>query len=174
MSAKKSPVQPKPKAVAKKRTLKSEPTGRSRPTTVKGYLESLPPDRRAVIAAGRKFVQANVPKGYTEFMNWGVINWGIPLTQFPNTYNGQPFTYVALAANKHNVSLHLMGCYANPKQIDFLRDEFKKAGKKFDMGKSCLHFRTLDDLDLKSVAKVIGSVTPAQFLAMYKKVKGLN
>ena len=67
-----------------------------------------------------------------------------------------------------------MGCYANPKQTAFLKDEFKKAGKRFDMGKACLQFKTLDDLELKSLGKVIGSVTPGQYLEMYKRVKGLD
>jgi hypothetical protein len=50
----------------------------------------------------------------------------------------------------------------------------KKAGKKFDMGKSCLRFKSLDDLELKSLGKVIGSVTPGQYLEMYKRVKWLD
>jgi len=37
-----------------------------------------------------------------------------------------------------------------------LVDAFKKAGKRLDMGKCCLHFKELDDLELISVAKVIG------------------
>ena len=168
-----SPMAAKKKPTVRKKATETEPAWKSRPTTVAGYLESLPPEKRAVVTAGRKLVRANIPEGYAEFMNWGVINWGIPLSEFSNTYNGQPLCYVALGANKHNASLHLMGCYANPTQIAFLKDQFKKAGKRFDMGKSCLHFKTLDDLELKSVAKVIGSVTPAQYLAMYKKVKGL-
>jgi hypothetical protein len=145
----------------------------TRPATVAAYLASLPAEKRAVIAAARELVRTNIPAGYAEFMNWGVINWGIPLKQFATTYNGQPLCYIALGANKNNVSLHLMGCYGDEKQTAFLKDEFKKAGKGFDMGKSCLHFKTLDDLELKSVAKVIGMVTPAQFLEHYKKAKGL-
>jgi hypothetical protein len=174
MAAKKSPARPKPKAAARKKAAKSKPAWKSRPTTVDGYLESLPAEKRAVIAAGRKLVQANIPKGYAEFMNWGVINWGIQLSEFSNTYNGQPLCYVALGANKHNASLHLMGCYANPKQTAFLKDEFKKAGKRFDMGKACLRFKSLDDLELKSLGKVIGSATPTQYLEMYRRVKGLD
>ena len=42
------------------------------------------------------------------------------------------------------------------------------------MGKSCLRFKSLDDLELKSLGKVIGSVTPGQYLEMYKRVKGLD
>ena len=184
MAAKRSPARPKPKATvgkraakpnsAGKKTARSTPAWKSRPTTVDGYLESLAPETRAVIAATRKLVRANIPKGYAEFMNWGVINWGIPLAEFSNTYNGQPLCYVALGAHKSYSSLYLMGCYGNAKLTDFLKDEFKKAGKRFDMGKSCLHFKSLDDLELTSLAKVIGAVTPGQYLEMYKRVKGLE
>jgi hypothetical protein len=52
-------------------------------------------------------------------------------------------------------------------------DAFKKAGKRLDMGKCCLHFKELDDLELTSVAKVIAMSTPKEYLAYYKRVKGL-
>jgi len=100
-----------PKPATKKKAVQSEPGWKSRPTTVAGYLESLAPETRALIAATRKLVRANIPKGYAEFMNWGVINWGIPLSEFSNTYNGQPLCYVALGAQKNYSSLYLMGCY---------------------------------------------------------------
>ena len=142
--------------------------------TVAEYLARLPDEKRAVIRAARKLVRTNIPKGYAEFMNWGAINWGIPLSEFSNTYNGHPLCYIALAAQKNYCALYLMGCYGDAKQTAFLKDEFKKAGKKFDMGKSCLRFKSLDDLELKSLAKVIAMVSPKQFLDHYKKVKGLS
>lgn len=146
----------------------------ARPTTVAAYLDSLTPEKRAAISAARKLVNANIPKGYAEFMSWGTINWGIPLAEFSNTYNKQPLCYVALGANKNKNSLHLMAAYWNPKEIAFLKEEFKKAGKTFDMGMACLHFNTLDDLELKSVAKVIGRVSKEKYLASYKKLKGIK
>jgi hypothetical protein len=65
-------------------------TKAARPTTVAAYLASLTPEKRTVIEEARAFVRRHRPKWYAEFMNWGVINWGIPLEQFSNTYNGQP------------------------------------------------------------------------------------
>ena len=51
----------------------------------------------------------------------------------------------------HNSS----GEYTTPFSEKLLVDAFKKAGKRLDMGKCCLHFKALDDLELTSVAKVI-------------------
>ena len=41
------------------------------------------------------------------------------------------------------------------------------------MGKCCLHFKKLDDLELTSVARVIAMSTPKEYIAYYKRVKGL-
>jgi hypothetical protein len=152
----------------------------TRPTTVAAYLASLTPEKREVIDKARAFVLEHLPKGYTEFMNWGVINWGIPLEQFSNTHNGQPLTYVGLGALKSYNSMYLMGAYEStsgkytpPFSEKELADAFKKAGKRLDMGKCCLHFKSLDDLELTSVAKVIAMSTPKEYIAYYKRVKGL-
>ena len=153
----------------------------ARPATVADYLDFLTPEKRAVIEEARAFVHKHIPTGYAEFMNWGVINWGIPLEQFSNTYNGQPLCYVGLGAQKNYNSLYLMGAYSTsngeyttPFSQKLLVDAFKKAGKRLDMGKCCLHFRKLDDLELSSVAQVIAMSTPAEYLAYYKRVKGLK
>jgi hypothetical protein len=155
---------------AKKSVSKSKA---ARPTTVAAYLAGLTPERRAVIDGARAFVQKHIPKGYAEFMNWGVINWGIPLSEFADTYNGQPLCYVGLGAKKSYNSYYLLGAHDGSKGAKVLAEAFKKAGKRLDMGKCCLHFKTLDDLELTSVAKVIGMHTPKQFLAYYKRTNGL-
>ena len=146
----------------------------ARPTTVAAYLASLPPEKRAVIEAARALVHKHIAKGYAEFMNWGVINWGIPLEQFPNTYNGQPLCYVALGAQKNYNAFYLMGAHDESNGAKLLADAFKKAGKRLDMGKCCLRFKQLDDLELASLAKVIAMSTPKDYLDYYMQTKGLT
>ena len=81
----------------------------SKAQTVPEYLAELPAERRAVIAAVRKVVRKHLPKGYVEAMNWGMICYEIPLKRYPITYNKQPLSYAALAAQKNNYALYLMG-----------------------------------------------------------------
>ena len=157
------------------------PSKTARPATVAAYLASLTPEKRAVIEEARALVRKHIPKGYAEFMNWGVINWGIPLDEFSNTHNGQPLCYVGLGAQKSYNSLYLMGTfdaatgkYTSPFSEKLLVDAFKKAGKRLDMGKCCLHFKALDDLELTSVAQVIAMSTPKEYLAYYKRMRGLE
>jgi uncharacterized protein YdhG (YjbR/CyaY superfamily) len=133
------------------------------------YLNELPEDRRAVIAELRKLIRKNLPKGYDEAVNFGMLCYQIPLERYPDTYNKQPLGYVALASQKNYYALYLMGAYMDPKQEAALKDAFAKAGRKMDMGKSCLRFRKLEDLPLDGVAKVIASTPPEKFIEMYEK-----
>jgi hypothetical protein len=114
--------------------------------TVQAYLDELPEGQREVVSRVRDLILANLPEGYQESMNWGMITYEIPLERYPKTYNKQPLGYIALAAQKNHYALYLMGCYADSEQEVQLRQGFEQAGKKFDMGKSCLRFKKLEDL----------------------------
>ena len=146
----------------------------ARLTTVGAYLASLTPEKRSVIEEARSLVHQHISKGYAEFMNWGVINWGIPLEEFSDTYNGQPLCYVGLGAQKNYNAFYLLGAYDGSNGAKLLADAFKKAGKRLDMGKCCLRFKKLDDLELTSVARQIAMSTPEDYIAYYKRTKGLT
>lgn len=141
---------------------------RSNAATVEEYLQELPAERRAVVAAVREVVLRHLPDGYREAMSWGMIGYGIPLERYPHTYNRQPLAYAALAAQKHDYVLYLTHVYASPERRQRLEEAFRAAGKKLDMGKSCLHFRRLDDLPLDVLAEVIASTPPEQYIAEYE------
>lgn len=138
-------------------------------STVSEYLASLPEDRRKAIAAVRAVIRKNLPKGVVETMNWGMIAYEIPLKTYPETYNGQPLMYAALASQKNHMSLYMHGIYGD----EALRERFETAyhatGKKLDMGKGCVRFKTVDALPLEVIGEAIGSVTVDQYLAHYEK-----
>jgi uncharacterized protein YdhG (YjbR/CyaY superfamily) len=143
----------------------------SRAATVDEYLAELPPERRAVVAELRALVRRHLPAGYVEAMAFGMIGYGIPLADYPNTYNGQPLSYVALAAQKRHYALYLMGLSPDGADEARLRDAFARAGKKLDLGKSCLRFASLDDLPLDAVGEAIASTPPAAFIARYEALR---
>lgn len=141
---------------------------RNKAVTVDQYLNNLPQDRRAIIEELRDLILRNLPQGYREAMNWGAITYEVPLERLPDTYNGQPLCYIALAAQKNYCSLYLMTVYGNAKQAAWFKQEFKKAGKKLDMGKSCVRFRTLEDLPLSVIAQVVASTPMDKYIAWYQ------
>jgi uncharacterized protein YdhG (YjbR/CyaY superfamily) len=136
--------------------------------TVENYIEALPEDRRSAIETLRRLVLANLPEGYVEAFNWGMIAYEVPLEMSGKTYNGKPLLYAALASQKNHLALYLNCIYASPGSREKLEAAFRAAGKKFDMGKSCLRFKRLDDIELDAVAEAIRSVTPAELVAASK------
>ena len=140
----------------------------SKAPTVSQYLASLPADRRKIVGAVRKLIKANLPAGYKETMGWGAICYSVPLSVLPDTYNGEPLCYAALAAQKNYCSLYLMSVYGDAVRAKAFKAAFAKAGKKLDMGKSCVRFKTLDDLPLDVIADTIAATPMAKYVAAYK------
>jgi len=142
---------------------------RSTARTVEQYLAALPEERRATLSAVRQHVLRHLPQGYEETMSAGMIAWVIPLQRFPKTYNGQPLWYAALASQKNYCALHLVRAYGDPTQTARLRQAFARAGKKLDMGKACLRFKRVEDLELDVIGEVIASTPPEAFIALFEK-----
>jgi hypothetical protein len=146
----------------------------SKAKTIQAYLSELPEDRRAIIRAVRDVIVQNLGPGFVEVMNWGMICYEVPLSRYPDTYNKKPLGYAALAAQKHYCAVYLTGIYQNAQTLAEFRAAFARAGKKLDMGKCCVRFKTLDDLPLDAVGKVVASQTLDDFLAMYEKMRSLT
>jgi Domain of unknown function (DU1801) len=133
----------------------------SKETTPSGYLASLPADRRAVIAAVRKVIRANLPEGYVESMNWGMLSYEVPLKRY--------LCYIGLAAQKNNFAVYLMNVYADPKRFARLKAWYDANGKRFDMGKCCLRFKRLDDIPLDIVGEIVASTPVDELIAITEK-----
>jgi hypothetical protein len=136
--------------------------------TVSAYLAALPPDRRAAVRTVRKTILEHLPSGYEEGMQYGMISYFIPLARYPVTYNGKPLAVASLAAHKCYLSLYLMSVYGDRKLERWFADAYRKSGKKLDVGKACVRFRTLEDLPLDVVGEAIARTPPDEFIAMYE------
>ena len=134
------------------------------PASVSEYLSSLPADRRDSIEQVRRVILKNLPKGYEEAINWGMLVYQVPLSRLPETYNGQPLCYAALAPHKNYISLHLMNVYGDGMIADWFKSAFRASGKRLDMGKSCVRFKTADDLPLDVVGEAIARTPSDAFV----------
>jgi hypothetical protein len=150
---------------AKKTTARQSTTRKTTAKTVDNYLAGLPADRREVLSAMRTMIKQHLPSGYQEAYNWGMISYEVPLERYPKTPNGQPLSYLALAAQKNYFALYMLGAYSDTSQRKTLEQAFAESGKRLDMGKSCLRFRRLDDLALAAVGQVIASTPVDAFIS---------
>lgn len=139
--------------------------------TVQEYLDNLPADRREAVATVRDTINAHLPDGYEEVMEWGMISWQIPLADYPDTYNKKPLCFASLASQKNHLAVYLMGLYSESEDEAWFRQQYADAGLKLDMGKSCIRFKTLDDVHLPAIAGAIERVPPAAFIDRYEQTR---
>ncbi|MCH7663168.1 MAG: DUF1801 domain-containing protein [Chloroflexi bacterium] len=139
--------------------------------TVAEYLTELPENHRDAMETVRAVVLENLPAGYEETMNWGAITYQVPLEIYPDTYNKQPLVYAQLASLKNYMTLYLMGIYGAPATADKFETAYRATGKRYDVGKSCVRFRSLDDLPLPLIAETIASFPVDEFVSMAKAVR---
>lgn len=138
-------------------------------TTVAQYLAELPADRRTAIEAVRQVILDNLPVGYEEAMNWGMITYQVPLDRYPDTYNGRPLAYAALASQKNHMAVYLSGIYADAATRQRFEAAYRATGKRYDVGKSCVRFRRLDDLPLALIGESIRWFGVDEFIARAEK-----
>lgn len=139
--------------------------------TVNEYLAQLPEDRREALEAVRQTILARIPDGYEEVMQYGMIAYVVPHSRFPAGYHCDPrqaLTYAGLANHKQYASLYLMAVYGNEESARKLREAFAQAGKKLDMGKSCIRFKRADDLPLEVIGDTIASLSVDDYLRAYE------
>lgn len=137
--------------------------------TVSDYLRALAPEERKEIQKVRGVIRKNLPRGYKEGVNYGMICYTIPLSRFSETYNNQALCYAALAAQKHYHSVYLMNVYGHPETRKWFTSRYRASGKKLDMGKSCVHFRHADDLPLDLIGEAIARTSVEDYINFYRR-----
>ena len=142
---------------------------RSDATTVEDYLDSMPADRREAIAAVRDVILDHLPNGLEEVMAWGMISYVVPLGRFPDTYNGQPLVHTALANQKQHMSLYLNCIYGDERIREHFEQAYKESGKRYDVGKSCVRFRRLDDLPLDVVGEAVAAASVEELITQHER-----
>lgn len=139
--------------------------------SVKEYLDLLPESRREIITQLRNSILRNLPAGYEENMNWGMISYEVPLSYKPDTYNKKPLLYAAIASQKNHVAVYVCSVYANPDRYKKFVESFRRSGKKLNIGKACVRIKHLDDLPQNILAETIAAVPMARFVEEHEAAR---
>lgn len=139
--------------------------------TAAEYVESLPEDRKAAISKVRAIIRKNLPKGFAEVMQYGMISYVVPHKLYPAGYHTDPkqaLPFAALASQKNNMAIYLMTIYQDPALEKWFRAQYAERGLKLDMGKSCIRFKKLEQVPLDVIGEVIAKVPVADYIARYE------
>lgn len=139
--------------------------------SVEDYLADLPADRLDAIEEVRDVILANLPDGYEECLQYGMIGYVVPLETYGDTYNGQPLGYMALASQKNHMALYMSGIYMDDALRDKFETDYKATGKRWDVGKSCVRFKKLDDLPLDVIAEAVAAIPVPRLLELHESAR---
>lgn len=143
----------------------------SKAQTIQEYLSDLPNDRLEAIETVRDVILDNLPEGFDEVMNWGMITYQVPLERYPDTYNKKPLMLAALASQKNHMAVYLTGVYASDDSRNEFLAAYKETGKRVDMGKSCVRFRKLEDLPVELIGAAIAEYSVDEFIDLTEKAR---
>src|SRR5690554_7445267 len=122
----------------------------SKATTAYQYISELPEDRQEVMKKLRETVKSNLPKGFEETMQYGMISYVVPHSIYPDGYHCKPtdaLPFMSISSLKNHIGFYHMGIYSDPDLLQWFTEEYPKHAKgKLDMGKSCIRFKKMDDI----------------------------
>ena len=127
----------------------------SKSQTVDNYMNELPEERKAPMQRLREVFNANLPEGFTEEMNYGMIGYVVPHSIYPKGYHCSPelpLPFVNIASQKNFIAVYHMGIYSDEKLLNWFVEEFPKYSKrKPDMGKSCIRFKKAEEIPFELI-----------------------
>jgi len=145
----------------------------SKATSVAQYLEELPEDRRKAIKAIRDVIAKNIDKGFQETIQYGMIGWSVPHKTYPAGYHcdpKQPLPFAGIGNQKNHIGIYLFCIYADEDLSKWFVEEWKKSGKRLDMGKGCVRVRKLEDVPLELLGKTMKKVKLKDFIRQYEEM----
>lgn len=137
------------------------------------YFAQLPEERKEAMDKLRKTIKENLPDGFEEGMNYGMIGYYIPHSSYPDGYHCDPklpLPFMNLASQKNFVALYHMGIYANPNLMNWFTSEYPKHVKtKLDMGKSCIRFKKMETIPFELIGDLCSKMTPQDWIELYEE-----
>ncbi|MFT4850142.1 MAG: hypothetical protein ACI83B_002694 [Sediminicola sp.] len=146
---------------------------KSKATTPNEYISELPEDRKVVVQRLRKIILDNLPKGFEESMNYGMLGYVVPHSVYPSGYHcnpKMPLPFMNLASQKNHIGFYHMGIYSDPKLLEWFTTEFPKhVPGKLDMGKSCIRFKYAEKIPFDLIGELVSKVSTDEWIQLYER-----
>ena len=136
------------------------------------YVSQIPEERQSIVNKLRKVINTNLPKGFEEGIQYGMIGYYVPHSVYPDGYHCDPKTplpFMNLASQKSSINLYHSGIYANQEIHDWFVAEYPKhCSRKLDMGKSCVRFKKLDEIPYDLIGELASKITVEEWIDIYE------
>ena len=146
----------------------------SKATTPDQYIAELPDDRKEVMQKLRETVKKNLPKGFQETMQYGMISYVVPHSIYPAGYHCKPtdeLPFLSIASQKNHIAFYHMGVYGDPNLYNWFTAEYPKhATGKLDMGKSCIRFKNPKNIPYDLLGELTSKISVDDWILKYESM----
>jgi hypothetical protein len=136
------------------------------------YMEKIADNHKFSVNKLREIVKQNIPVGFEEMLNYGMIGYVIPHDLYPKGYHCDtklPLPFINIASQKNFVAFYHIGLYAMPVLYTWFIDEYTKLNlKTLDMGKSCIRFKKPDDIPFKLIGELVSKISVEKWISIYE------
>lgn len=141
-------------------------------TSVGDYINQLPPERKEAIIKLREVILKNLPHGFVEEINYGMIGYVVPHSIYPSGYHcdpNLPLPFMNIANQKNFIGFYHMGIYSQPELHDwFINTWPNHSSRKLDMGKSCVRLKKIDEIPYELIGELASKMTPEKWIEIYE------
>jgi hypothetical protein len=132
--------------------------------TIKDYIESVPDDRKEDILALDTLIKSQVPSLKPYFAS-NMLGYG-KFKYLDSKKVVQNWPVVALANQKNYISLYVCAVDGG----EYLAEKYESELGKVSIGRSCIRFKKLEDVNLPGLKKVLKLATKSPGLVGTKRV----
>ncbi len=141
--------------------------------TIEEYIENLTEDRKVAVEKLRAVIKENIPSGFEEMINYGMIGYVVPHSIYPAGYHCDtklPLPFLNVASQKSHIAVYHSGVYASEDLMNWFVEEYPKhSKKKLNMGKSCIRFKKVEDIPYELIGELASKMTVEEWITLYEQ-----
>jgi len=141
-------------------------------TSPEDYISQVPEERQNALKKLRQVITDNLPQGFEEGIQYGMIGYFVPHSLYPDGYHcnpKEPLPFMSFASQKNSINLYHGGIYGKKELYDWFVTEYPKHCKlKLDMGKSCIRFTKVDQIPYNLIAELTKKITVEEWIEFYE------
>lgn len=141
--------------------------------TVEAYLDLVPEDKQNALQKLRQIFKENLPQGFQEGMQYGMMTYVVPHEIYPKGYHvnpKEPLPFVSLAAQKNHIAIYHFGLYMDQPLLDWFKTSYSQRSlNKLDMGKSCIRFKNANTIPYDLIKELASKMTVNTYIKRYEE-----
>lgn len=155
--------------------MKDEKKNIEKMTTPEDYIKQQPLERQTALRELRQAILNNLPQGFKEVIQYGMIGYVVPHEIFPDGYHvnpKEPLPFMALANQKGYIALYHSGIYADKLLMEWFVKSYEALNiGKLDMGKSCIRLKKVNQIPLELIGELCKKMSVEDYISIYIKNK---